>query len=71
MRSKDNLEKEIKFPGVELDGLRDRLIELEAERVGPAQFEDNWILDRKNELLSSGRILRLRTVAAWYRFLQA
>src|SRR6478672_1930434 len=61
MRSKDNLEREIKFPRVELDKLRDRLIELEAERVGPAAFEDNWILDRENELLSSGRILRLRT----------
>ncbi len=60
MRSKDNLEKEIKFPGVELDRLRDRLIELEAERVGPSSFEDNWILDRGNELLSNGRILRLR-----------
>lgn len=61
MRSKDNLEKEIKFPGVELDRLRERLIELEAERVGPSAFEDNWILDRNNELMSSGRILRLRT----------
>lgn len=60
MRSKDNLEKEIKFPGVELDRLRDRLIELEAERVGPSAFEDNWILDRANELLSNGKILRLR-----------
>lgn len=60
MRSKDSLEKEIKFPGVELDRLRDRLIELEAERVGPSGFEDNWILDRGNELLSNGKILRLR-----------
>jgi adenylate cyclase class 2 len=63
MRSKDNLEKEIKFPGVELDRLRERLIELEAERVGPSAFEDNWILDREDELLSTGRILRLRTDA--------
>jgi predicted adenylyl cyclase CyaB len=61
MRSKGSLEREIKFPGVELDQLRGRLAELEAERVGPAAFEDNWILDRENELLSSGRILRLRT----------
>jgi adenylate cyclase, class 2 len=61
MRSKDNLERELKFPGVELDKLRQRLMELEAERVGPGAFEDNWILDRGNELLSSGRILRLRT----------
>ncbi|HEV8582329.1 MAG TPA: class IV adenylate cyclase [Thermoanaerobaculia bacterium] len=61
MRSKDNLEREVKFRGAELDKLRERLLELEAERVGPAAFEDNWILDRASELLSSGRILRLRT----------
>jgi len=61
MRSKDNLEREIKFPGVELDKLRDRLIELEAERRGPSAFEDNWILDRGTELMKEGKILRLRT----------
>lgn len=61
MRSKDNFEREIKFPGVELDKLRDRLIELEAERKGPSAFEDNWILDRGNELMKDGKILRLRT----------
>jgi predicted adenylyl cyclase CyaB len=60
-RSNDNLEREIKFPGVELDKLRDRLIELEAERKGPTAFEDNWILDRDNELIKDGKILRLRT----------
>jgi adenylate cyclase class 2 len=61
MRSRDNKEREIKFPKVELEKLRERLIELEAERVGPGQFEDNWILDRGDELISAGRILRLRT----------
>jgi predicted adenylyl cyclase CyaB len=62
MRSKDNFEREIKFPGVELEKLRERLSELEAERVGPAAFEDNWILDREDDLLlSTGKILRLRT----------
>ena len=61
MRSKDNLERELKFRQAEHDRLRDRLIELEAERVGPGAFEDNWILDRGDELLASGRILRLRT----------
>jgi predicted adenylyl cyclase CyaB len=61
MKSKDGFEREIKFPGVELDRLRDRLGELEAERLGPAGFEDNWILDRDGELLAAGRILRLRT----------
>lgn len=63
MRSKDNLEREIKFRGVELEKLRERLIELEAERVGPPAFEDNWILDRGGELLAGGKILRLRTDA--------
>jgi len=61
MSRKGSLEREIKFPGVELDKLRGRLAELEAERLGPAAFEDNWILDKNGELLSSGRILRLRT----------
>jgi adenylate cyclase class 2 len=55
------MERELKFPGVELEKLRERLAELEAERRGPGAFEDNWILDRGDELLSSGRILRLRT----------
>jgi adenylate cyclase class 2 len=63
MRSKNNLEREIKFRGVELDRLRERLLELEAERVGPGAFEDNWILDRNGELLGGGKILRLRTDA--------
>ena len=63
MRSKDNLEREIKFRGVELEKLRERLIELEAERAGPPAFEDNWILDRSGELLAGGKILRLRTDA--------
>jgi predicted adenylyl cyclase CyaB len=61
MRSKDNLEREIKFRSDDLAKLRERLSELEAERVGPAAFEDNWILDRAGELLGQGRILRVRT----------
>ena len=64
MSSKDHLEKELKFPGVELEKLRERLAELEAERRGPGAFEDNWILDRGDELRTSGRILRLRTDGA-------
>jgi predicted adenylyl cyclase CyaB len=61
MKSKGNLEREIKFRSDDLAKLRERLGELEAERVGPAAFEDNWIVDREDELLSEGRILRLRT----------
>jgi predicted adenylyl cyclase CyaB len=59
--SKDHLERELKFRGVELEQLRERLTELEAERRGPGAFEDNWILDRDNELVKDGKILRLRT----------
>ncbi len=58
------MERELKFPGVELEKLRERLAELEAERRGPGSFEDNLILDRGDELLSTGRILRLRTDGA-------
>ena len=61
MRSQGNQEREIKFPSDDLEGLRDRLRELDAERVGPGAFEDNWILDRGDELRSTGRVLRLRT----------
>jgi adenylate cyclase class 2 len=61
MRSKGNLEREIKFRSDDLAKLRERLGELEAERVGPPAFEDNWILDREGELLTQGRILRVRT----------
>jgi predicted adenylyl cyclase CyaB len=61
MSSNNNVEREIKFPGVELEKLRERLIELEAERKGPTAFEDNWILDRGGELMKEGKILRLRT----------
>jgi adenylate cyclase class 2 len=54
-------ERELKFAGVELPQLRERLVDLQAERVGPAAFEDNWIFDRgKGELAAHGDVLRLR-----------
>ena len=54
-------ERELKFGGVELSHLRDRLLELQAERSAPAAFEDNWIFDRgKGELSANGNVLRLR-----------
>lgn len=55
------LERELKFRVEGLDFVRERLVEMEAERVGPASFEDNWILDRDGELERAGCILRLRT----------
>lgn len=53
-------ERELKFANVELPKLRERLLELEAERIAAAQFEDNWIFDRKGELAAQGHVLRLR-----------
>lgn len=53
-------ERELKFAGAELDRLRDRLGELEAERAGQGTFEENWVFDREAELESTGRLLRLR-----------
>jgi predicted adenylyl cyclase CyaB len=54
-------ERELKFAEVELAELRERLVELQAERVAPPAFEDNWIFDRgKGELQAKGHVLRLR-----------
>jgi len=57
---KPQIERELKFAGVDLDMLRSRLLELEAERVGPPSDEDNWILDRGGELRATGAVLRIR-----------
>jgi adenylate cyclase class 2 len=56
----DGEERELKFAGVELESLRERLLELEAERRGPAAFEDNWVFDDANGLFAAGCLLRLR-----------
>ena len=59
--SAGNEERELKFAGVELPQLRDRLLDLQAERLAPPAFEDNWIFDRgKGELAKEGAVLRLR-----------
>lgn len=55
------IEREIKFNGVEHERLRERLAELEAERIGSPAFEDNWVFDRRGELSGVGSILRLRS----------
>lgn len=59
-KTKPAIERELKFAQVDLDALRGRLAELEAERVGPAVFEENWILDRGGELADRGSVLRVR-----------
>jgi predicted adenylyl cyclase CyaB len=56
----EDVERELKFAQADLDGLRQRLAELEAERVGPTVFEENWLLDRGGELERRGAILRVR-----------
>lgn len=68
--SEDRVERELKFVGVELDALRQRLIELEADRRWPGSLEDNWMFDRAGELASADCTLRLRkdTRGAWITF---
>lgn len=61
MNLKKYLERELKFDGVELEALRERLLELEAERRRPSALEENWIFDRGSELRGSACLLRLRT----------
>jgi adenylate cyclase class 2 len=58
--ARDFLERELKFAGVELESLRERLTELEAERLRASTLEDNLLFDRDGELRGSGAILRLR-----------
>jgi predicted adenylyl cyclase CyaB len=57
---KPPVEREMKFAQVDLDALRTRLLELEAERLGPAIFEENWLVDRDGELGDRYSILRVR-----------
>ena len=59
-REKPPVERELKFAQVDLDTLRSRLVELEAERLGPVIFEENWLLDREGELGDRYSILRVR-----------
>jgi predicted adenylyl cyclase CyaB len=57
---KPPIERELKFAQVDLDALRQRLLELEAERLGPTIFEENWLVDRDGELGDRMSILRVR-----------
>jgi adenylate cyclase class 2 len=56
-----NIERELKFPCDDLEGLKEKLRGLQAERVAPRAFEDNVVFDRDGELEAKGSILRLRT----------
>ncbi len=54
-------ERELKFPSSDLEAMRERLRELEAERLAAAGLEDNRIFDRDGELAGRQCLLRLRT----------
>jgi adenylate cyclase class 2 len=70
MNEQATVERELKFATDDLAGLRERLPELEAERLGESGLEENRILDRSNELEERGCILRLRTdrQGAWLTY---
>lgn len=56
----NELERELKFADVDLNALRVRLLELDAEKQGPPALEDNWIFDADGKLGAAGSLLRLR-----------
>jgi predicted adenylyl cyclase CyaB len=56
----EGYERELKFADVDLNQLKVRLVELDAERQGAPTLEDNFIFDKNGELDSAGSLLRLR-----------
>ena len=56
----ENIERELKFATTDLEKLRDRLVEVEAERIAASAFEDNLVFDRDSTLASEGCLLRMR-----------
>ena len=59
--SDEGVERELKFACDDLEAVRERLAELDAERQAAAAFEDNLLFDRNGELEKAGSILRLRS----------
>lgn len=53
-------EWELKFPCPSLEDLRERLRDLDAERLSAAGAEDNTVYDRRGRLRQEGKLLRLR-----------
>lgn len=64
------IERELKFAAVEHDRLRDRLIEMEAERMWNSALEENWLFDQGGKLEKGHRVLRLRrdSRGAWLTY---
>ncbi|MEM1202009.1 MAG: class IV adenylate cyclase [Acidobacteriota bacterium] len=58
--AQDGMERELKFAQVDHGDLRERLLDLEAEKQGPPALEDNWIFDLDGDLSERGSLLRLR-----------
>ena len=56
----EDLERELKFATSDLEKLRDRLAEVEADRLAASAFEDNLVFDRDGTLAASGCLLRMR-----------
>ncbi len=61
------IERELKFPCADLDGLRVRLRALSAVPVSSRALEDNVVFDRHGELAAKGALLRLRRDAKGVR----
>lgn len=53
-------ERELKFANADHGELRERLLALEAENQGSPALEDNWVLERADQPLAEGHLLRLR-----------
>ncbi len=54
------IERELKFSNVEHSLIREKLRELQAEKMGVPVLEDNYIFDHKDQLKNIGCVLRLR-----------
>jgi predicted adenylyl cyclase CyaB len=57
---RDTVERELKFPCDNLEGMRERLQAFEAERLAAGGAEENLVYDRGGRLLEKREILRLR-----------
>lgn len=59
-RDKESVERELKFPCDNLEGMRERLLAFEADRLAAGGAEENLVYDREGRLLEKREILRLR-----------
>ena len=59
-QQREAVERELKFPCDNLEGMRERLLSFEAERLAAGGAEENLVYDREGQLLENREILRLR-----------